>query len=129
VAGGHYNGPTSKYDYPGLSSIPAARALGAWNGATIFGADFNVNSDSQDGHKIAAAFTGSGLTDAFTSAGIKPGDSVRESLPDSKNDIDRIFATNQFHVDDVHVVRETGATASDHRPVVASFTLSGQPDS
>ncbi|MBC7644903.1 MAG: hypothetical protein H7123_07235, partial [Thermoleophilia bacterium] len=93
-------------------------------GATLFGADFNVVSDSQDGHRLARAFKGAGLTDAFTAAGIMPGDKLRNSLPRG-HDIDRIFASDQFQVEDVHVVHEPGEIASDHLPVVASYTLSG----
>lgn len=125
VLSGHFSSNRRNENLQEEESLPLAARLDAWDGPTLLGADFNIRSGNADGAAEATAFGRAGLVDAFTAIGMMPGDQRRASIDNDEEvvDIDRIYASGHFSVEDVHVVHEDGATASDHRPVVATVTL------
>jgi len=123
VLGGHYSGPTRQADYQSSQIAPLALRLQDWQGPTIIGADFNVWSGGAAGRFERQLLGLSGLKDAFLGVGVQPGDERRRSSrPGTRADIDRVYASPHFHVNNVRVVQED-KLASDHRPVVAELTL------
>lgn len=131
VMAGHYNGPDERVDYQPHQVGPVARMVGEWKGPTIWGADWNVASDTQEG-RLERELTGeAGMQDAFLGSdpGLGAGDWRRNSGGASLDrDLDRIYHSSHFTVNSVDVVHEPDpkTMASDHRPVVAELTL--QPD-
>jgi endonuclease/exonuclease/phosphatase family metal-dependent hydrolase len=102
---------------------PLMKAMDSWDGPTILGGDFNVNSRNATPAypNEAKHFTGIGLTDAFTAMGINPKDKQRVSYPTHGTAIDRFWVDKNISVQDVHVVHDT--FASDHDPVVTTVTV------
>ena len=128
VLAGHFSWPEDGVDYPRLQVDPIAGLLGAWNGPTVLGADFNVRSNSASGAIEATVFGRDGMTDAFTARGFDPGDPARSSfgtIPGHGAKIDRIYGSRQLDAQDARVVQfEPGSEApSDHRPVVVDYLL------
>jgi endonuclease/exonuclease/phosphatase family metal-dependent hydrolase len=129
VLNGHYEGPEPDgVDHQGRQVAPLAGALDAWDGPTIWGGDFNVQSLSAEGDRERAIMADAGLVDAYD--GVDP--SRRVPHADRVTDparpwhpgggIDRIYTSSHASVLDAHVVREAG-DASDHFPVVADLEL------
>ena len=89
-----------------------ARALAAGDAEVVL-ADMNAAIDDPE----LAPFLG--WTDAFTAAGIGPGD-VRRRSTDDGFAIDQVLLRGAWHVDACEVVTAAG-DASDHYPVVATL--------
>lgn len=127
VLSGHWSWAADGVDHPRRQVDPLAGLLGAWDGATIVGGDFNVRSGTRDGALEARAFAGAGMTDAFTKAGIEPHDRARNTFGAGtpRRAIDRIYASDRLEVRRVRVAPfEPGATPpSDHHPVVVDYAL------
>lgn len=131
VLAGHYEWPNA-VDHQARQVGSVAGALDAWNGPTIWGADFNVQRSSRWGESEQQIMGRAGLHDAFESVP----DDRRLPIPDRVSNpghvnaagggIDRIYASDQARAIDARVVNEAG-DASDHLPVVAEFDL--VPDS
>lgn len=101
---------------------PIVDALEGWHGPTLVGGDFNAGDASKAGKLQAQMLAQVGLADTFTSAGIALGDPLRSSVPGYASGIDRIHASGDFAVQDIHVI--TGTRVSDHDPVVTNLVLS-----
>lgn len=128
VLAGHYQWPVAGRNFQEEQVSSVAQNLDGWEGATIMGADFNMRSSSPLVQKEIAALASAGLSDTFTSAGVGLKDSRRGTSPNGGG-IDRIYASSQAAVRDIHVVTDDG-WASDHHPVVADLELqqtSGSP--
>ncbi|MCW2927220.1 MAG: metal-dependent hydrolase [Thermoleophilia bacterium] len=128
VLSGHYEWPNAKFDHQELEVGALARGLDAWRGPTIWGADFNVRSDSSDGADERRMMAGSGLRDTLRDAT----EADRVSMPGGSDNpaeaatarggIDRIYASDHLRVTSARTVTEAGE-ASDHLPVVAELEL------
>ncbi len=129
VLSGHWSWPSDGVDHPRRQIDPLAALLGAWDGPTLIGGDFNVRSNSADGTKEAAAFAKAGLTDAFTERGIAPDDPARRTfggvVPSTTGAIDRIYGSEQLEVANVRVGSHVvdGVEASDHHPLIVDYRL------
>ncbi|MCW2923254.1 MAG: putative secreted protein [Thermoleophilia bacterium] len=126
VLAGHYNGPHDGTDYEGAQVDPTAATIGAWDGPTVWGADWNVSSGSSAWKHEASTLGAHGLTDSFDLAGIGPDDHARDSFGDvPRSPIDRIYASEQFTASGTHVAPypEGEPGASDHHPVVTDLHL------
>ncbi len=131
VLSGHYEWPTDEVDHQRRQVADVAGALDAWDGATIWGADFNVQRTSDYGEREQRIMGRAGLRDAFEAAD----DEHRVPVPQRVTSpeytvhpgggIDRIYASDHARVLDARVVRSAG-DASDHLPVVAELEL--RPD-
>lgn len=120
VLSGHYERQRPEADFQQRQAGDLAPALGAWGGATILGADFNVGSDNRRGARERRLLGAAGLHDSFLSAGIKPSDPARSSAPSGAM-IDRIYHTEHARTRDAYVVRDDWS--SDHRAVVSTLEL------
>lgn len=128
VLSGHYQWPVDGRNFQEEQVSSVAQNLDGWTGATIMGADFNMRSSSPLVQKEIAALASAGLSDTFTTAGIGLKDARRGTSPNGEG-IDRIYASHQAAVRDIHVVTDD-EWASDHHPVVAELELrqtSGSP--
>jgi endonuclease/exonuclease/phosphatase family metal-dependent hydrolase len=126
VMGGHYNGPTAETDYQSAQVRPVAQLADDWVGPTIWGADWNVKSDSPAGASEHSIMSGVGLTDAFDAVGIKADDAARKSFGDTpRTRIDRIYVSKQVDVRGIHVAPYPAGEpgASDHHPLIADLHL------
>jgi endonuclease/exonuclease/phosphatase family metal-dependent hydrolase len=129
VLSGHYSWPTPGDDAPRHEVDPVAGLLGAWDGPTLLGADFNVASGTPDGDLEEAVFRDrAGMTDAFTQMGLAPDARERGSFTEGPggSPIDRIYASKQLRPTAATVVPfdpDAGPASSDHRPVVVDYEL------
>jgi endonuclease/exonuclease/phosphatase family metal-dependent hydrolase len=134
VLSGHWSWPSDGVEHPRRQVDPLAGLLGAWEGPTLVGGDFNVRSGTPLGDKEAAAFGASGLVDAFTATGIATDDPVRRTfggvVPSATGAIDRIYASDDLEVTDVRVGTHVvdGIEASDHHPLVVDYRLTASDD-
>jgi len=120
VLSGHYEGPNQQYDHQELQIRTLAQALDAWQGATIWGADFNVSSAGANGAKERAIMADAGLFDSFADVGYAP-DDPRRFTSSEGTPIDRIYHSRQFSASGTHTVRADWA--SDHEAVVTDLVL------
>jgi endonuclease/exonuclease/phosphatase family metal-dependent hydrolase len=128
VLSSHLSWPEGGVDHPRRQVDPMTDELARWDGPTIFGADFNVKSETHDGALEAEAFARADMTDAFTASGLAMDDPARSSLgitPNKGSRIDRIYASDEIRVDGARVVQydPDETPPSDHRPVVADLTI------
>ncbi len=134
VLSGHYEWP-GPIDHQARQVGTIAGALDAWKGPTIWGADFNVRTNSAWGERERRLMTDAGLTDTFgdtpphaqvsmTSQADNPDEAAKAG-----GGIDRIYVSDHARVtSSARVMGEAGA-ASDHLPVVTEVELqpSGSP--
>lgn len=127
VLSGHWSWPADGVDHPRRQIDPLAALLGAWDGPTIVGGDFNVRSATRDGDREAAAFARVGIRDAFTAVGIPLDSRARNSFGGARPhvSIDRIYASNDIDVTSARVGSHVvdGIHASDHHPVVVDYRI------
>lgn len=129
VLSGHYSWPVDGFDAPRHQIDPLAKLLGAWDGPTLLGADFNVKSGTPDGDIEAAVLHDrAGLTDAFTEQGLALDSPDRGTFGEGPGGsrIDRIYASKQLKVTDANVIPfdpADGPASSDHRPLVVDYQL------
>jgi endonuclease/exonuclease/phosphatase family metal-dependent hydrolase len=131
---GHYEWPSEHVDHQQRQVGAVAGALDAWDGPTIWGADFNVRTASDWGAKEVRIMGDAGLRDAFDAVPeaerlpIPERSTHPERATDSDGGIDRVYVSDQFDVDRAYVARDAG-DASDHLPVVADVRLrTSRPD-
>jgi endonuclease/exonuclease/phosphatase family metal-dependent hydrolase len=128
VLSGHWSWPEGGVDHPRRQVDPLAGLLGAWEGPTILGGDFNVRSGTPGGDAEARVLAREGrLVDAFTARGIPTDAPERGSFgvgPGGPR-IDRIYGSSHLDVRDVHVSSFPAGepVASDHRPVIVDYRL------
>ena len=127
VLSGHWSWPEGGIDHPRRQVDPLAGLLGAWEGPTIVGGDFNVKSNTPNGDLEAAAFERAGLVDAFTAHGIAIDDPARKTFGAGRpvNPIDRVYGSDELEVRDVRVGSHVvdGVGSSDHHPVIVDYRL------
>jgi endonuclease/exonuclease/phosphatase family metal-dependent hydrolase len=128
---GHYTTPTQDGGADTDQQVArVAATLGAWDGVTLLGADFNAESDSAPGQREREVFAKYGLSDAFSKAGIAIGDPARRSFGDGPRggDIDRIYVSPHAQVNRAWVSssQTSHGRGTDHEGVVADITL--QPE-
>lgn len=130
VLSGHYEWPNARFDHQELEVGALSRAVAAWHGPTIWGADFNINHNSGTGRNEVALMAAAGLHDTLEGASNVERLSLTNQLGiTDPNDpaargggIDRIYASSHARVLDSHVVRSAG-DSSDHLPVVSELEL------
>ncbi|MCB0878938.1 MAG: endonuclease/exonuclease/phosphatase family protein [Thermoleophilia bacterium] len=130
VLAGHFGWAEGGIDIPRRQVDPTAALLGAWDGPTMLGADFNVRSGTRNGDLEATAFAAAGMHDAFTQLGYATDDPRRGSFGSGRTGgapIDRVYASRQLQARDIHVATypDGEPAASDHRPVVVDYTITG----
>lgn len=128
VLSGHYEWP-GPIDHQARQVGAVAGALDAWNGPTIWGADFNVRTNGASGDRERAIMDAAGLTDTFGDTPAREQVSMTHlsTNPDEAETagggIDRIYVSDHAKVTSAaRVVREAG-NASDHLPVVTEVEL------
>lgn len=129
VLSGHWSWAANGVDHPRRQVDPLAGLLGAWDGPTIIGGDFNVHSGTRDGDLEAAAFAGAGLRDAFTAAGLRTTDPARRTFGVTPtNPLDRIYGSERLEVRDVRVspFEQGDPVPSDHHPLVVDYRLEAE---
>ncbi len=128
VLSGHYERQSQEVNHQERQVGVIAGALDAWQGPTIWGADFNVKTRGRWGDSERELMQGAGMRDTFDGV---PEDAripiaERSTSPRASSSpaggIDRIYASKHAEVLDARVVREAGM-ASDHLPVVAELEL------
>jgi endonuclease/exonuclease/phosphatase family metal-dependent hydrolase len=128
VLTGHYEGPDRANDHQARQVAPLAGALDGWDGPTIWGADFNVRTNSDFYRSEQRILGQAGMRDAFEAlAHVDPVPIAERSTSpqrplDKRGGIDRIYVSEGVDVDAARVMREAG-DASDHLPVVADVVL------
>lgn len=126
VVTGHYDTPNAKHpDALNNQEITLSQLLAAFHGPTIYGGDFNAQSEAAEGRRLSAELSRIGLMDSFTSRGIAVGDDARNSFrvhSQRPTDIDRIFSSHDFAVQVARVV-QTADAVSDHQPVVTDLMI------
>lgn len=120
VLTGHYEWENPQFDHPRLQVGALAGVVGAWQGPTIWGGDFNVHSERPLGERERGYMADAGLTDAFEAVGMAADDRRRVTSPSGAR-IDRIYTSRHSVVRDVETL-EAG-WASDHKAVVADLEL------
>jgi endonuclease/exonuclease/phosphatase family metal-dependent hydrolase len=128
VLSGHYEWPSATVDHQKRQVGAIAGALDAWDGPTIWGADFNVRTGSPAGRREHELMGSAGMNDAFEAVD----ESRRIPIPEQASNpaytthpdggIDRIYASDHATALEARVVRDAG-DASDHLPVVAEYEL------
>ncbi|MGH2705277.1 MAG: endonuclease/exonuclease/phosphatase family protein [Actinomycetota bacterium] len=100
-----------------------ASAVGAAAGPAVVAGDFNTGSATAEGREEAERVAAIGLADAFSAAGLGPGDPARRTFgTPARRDLDRIYyASRHFSVEAARV--SEGDRSSDHRPVIADLAL------
>ncbi|MCW2925975.1 MAG: endonuclease/exonuclease/phosphatase family protein [Thermoleophilia bacterium] len=127
VLSAHERWAGSDGDFPAMHVEPLARALGAWDGPTILGGDFNTGSTQRDGRRETGWLRDeAGLVDSQTMAGQAPGTRQPTIRGEGRHDIDRIYASgDHFTTVESHRVTD-GPASSDHYALVS--TLETVPD-
>jgi endonuclease/exonuclease/phosphatase family metal-dependent hydrolase len=130
VLSGHYEWPNGLYDHQDLQVGDMSRAIAAWHGPTIWGADFNIRDGVNRGAIERRLMAAAGLHDTFGDtpeyqkvsmvSGIAT--AVEGDPSAAEGGIDRIYASDHAKVLGTRVVREA-ADASDHLPVVTELEL------
>lgn len=122
VVTGHYEaGDVDGASFQQAQLDPVADAVGAWDGPTIWGGDFNAGSGRNGYWEHERDTLGAiGLTDAFTQLEVAGDDARRRSATDG-NSIDRVYASAHFAAAEAQVDRD--ADASDHHPVIVDYEL------
>lgn len=110
VLSGHFSPPQNGVDEPSRQVHPVVGTIDAWNGPTLFGADFNV----RDGE---AAFDTE--HDVFDAAG------MQEATKGAPANSDRIYVSKHFEASNPRKVDtpDGEVKSSDHEPVVVDLQL------
>ena len=128
VLSGHYEWPSKETDHQARQVGSVAGALDAWDGPTIWGADFNVKANSEWGESERRILGDAGLRDTFGDAPFEEQVSMTDVSRNPQESttrgggIDRIYASEHATPIETRVVGEAG-DASDHLPVVTELEL------
>lgn len=127
VLSGHYSWQMPGIDSQGNQITPLAGIVAAWDGPTVWGADWNQNGSGRDGERERALLAPADMTDTFSDMGIAPDDPRRRSAGSVKPHagIDRIYRSDEFTTRSTRVVPYAPGAPdpSDHHAVVADLHL------